>query len=234
LIAHGKAGINLDTENRVQIYSIIRDFVMKYISALFTCIVSAATIATFAPVSNSAAVVIPTARFLSNKTQLELEWSGRKTTINASSLNVNILDGLDCAKGAIKPQQRLSGQSFFFGNRGLSIDPLTGNVAVAVVLQDCFETFTSAVFVIDPQAPGAYAVYRVQVPGGRPLPDEFSTFPLDAIRRVRYLDGDLLIKNGSTAVSNEDLLVFTPSTTPAMRFVGCINTRLEEGRSRCP
>jgi hypothetical protein len=206
----------------------------KPLSAFFACVVGAAAIATFSPASYSAPVVIPTARFLANKTQLELEWSGRKTVINASSLNVNILDGVDCAQGGIKPQQRLSGQSFFFGNRGLSIDPLTGNVAIAVVLQDCFETFTSAVFVIDPQAPGAYAVYRVQVPGGRALPDEFSTFPLDAIRRVRYLDGDLLIKNGSTAVTNEDLWVFVPGNTPGMKFAGCVNTRLEEGRSRCP
>jgi hypothetical protein len=206
---------------------------MKRLLALFTCVASMVAIATLSSPSNSATPVIPTARFLANNTQLELEWSGKKSTVSASSLNVNVLDGVDCARGSIKPQQRLSGQKFF-GNRALSIDPLTGNVAVGVVLQDCYETFTSAVFVIDPQAPGSYAVYRVQVPGIKALGDEFSTFPLDAIRRVRYLDGDLLVKNGSTAVTNEDLLVFTPSTTPALKFAGCVNTRMEEGRSRCP
>jgi hypothetical protein len=206
---------------------------MKYLSAWVACGVSVAAIAALSIPSNSAPTVIPTARFLANNTQLELEWSGRKSTVNASSLNVNILDGVDCGRGAIKPQQQLSGQKFF-GNRALSIDPLTGNVAIGVVLQDCLETFTSAVFVIDPQDSGSYAVYRVQVPGRRAVADEFSTFPLDAIRRVRYLDGDLLIRNGSTAVSNEDLLIFVPAPTPAMKFAGCVNVRLEEGRSRCP
>jgi hypothetical protein len=213
----------------IQIFEFL---IMKRLFALFICVASIAAIATLSAPSSSATPVIPTARFLSNNTQLELEWSGRKSTVNASSLNVNVLDGVDCARGSTKPQQRLSGQKFF-GNRALSIDPLTGNVTVGVVLQDCYETFTSAVFVIDPQAPGSYAVYRVQVPGIRGL-DEFSTFPLDAIKRVRYLDGDLLVKNGSTAVTNEDLLVFTPSTTPALKFAGCVNTRMEEGRSRCP
>ena len=122
----------------------------------------------------------------------------------------------------------------FFGTRALSIDPLTGNVAVGVVLQDCLETFTSAVFVIDPQSPGSYAIYRVPVPGAKALPDEVSTFPLNAIQRVQYLDGDLLIKHGSTAVSSEALLVFTPSTTPAGQYAGCVVTRQDEGRSLCP
>ncbi|MBW4514882.1 MAG: hypothetical protein KME11_06615 [Timaviella obliquedivisa GSE-PSE-MK23-08B] len=205
---------------------------MKCVSKVLTGGVAIASLSFLAP-SHSAAPVVPSARIVSNGTQLELQWSGRKTTIAASSLNAQIIEGVDCTQGAIAPRQTLSGQRFF-GNRALSIDPLTGNVAVGVVLQDCFDTFTSAVFVIDPQSPGTYAIYRVPVPGTTALPDEFSTFPLNAILRVRYLDGDLLIKQGSTAVSSEALLVFTPGTTPAGQYAGCVVTRQDEGRSLCP
>lgn len=205
---------------------------MNRVSKVLAGVAAIASLSFPAP-SHSAAPVIPTARITGNGTQLELQWSGRRTTVNVSSLNAQIINGLNCEQAAIVPRQTLSGQRFF-GNRALSIDPLTGNVAVGVVLQDCLETFTSAVFVIDPQSPGSYAVYRVQVPGTTALPDEFSTFPLNAIRRVRYLDGDLLVKHGSTAVNSEALLVFTPATTPAGQFAGCVVTRQDEGRSFCP
>jgi hypothetical protein len=185
----------------------------------------------FSQSSYSATTVIPTARLV-NRTQLELEWSGRKTTIDADVLNAQILDGVNCQKGTLEPRQVLSGQRFF-GNRALAIDPLTGNVAVGVVMQDCFDTFTSAVFVIDPQTPGTYMIHRVSVPGSRAT-DEASTFPLNAIERVRYLDGALLIRNGSTAVESKALLVFTPSTTPAGKFAGCVVLAQGEGRSLCP
>jgi hypothetical protein len=204
---------------------------MKRISKILAGVLAIATLS-FSSSSYSATTVIPTARLV-NRTQLELEWSGRKTIVPVDSLNAQILDGVNCQKGTVEPRQTLSGQRFF-GNRALAVDPLTGNVAVGVVMQDCFDTFTSAVFVIDPQSPGTYAIYRAQVPGARPLGDQGSTFPLNAIERVRYLDGDLLVRNGSTAVESKALLVFTPGTTPAGKFAGCVVLAQGEGRSLCP
>jgi hypothetical protein len=205
---------------------------MKRISKLIAGVLAVASVS-FSSLSHSATPIVPTARLLNNRTQLELEWSGRKTTVNANSLNAQILDGVNCQRGTVEPRQTLSGQRFF-SNRALAVDPLTGNVAVGVVMQDCLETFTSAVFVIDPQAPGSYAIYRVQVPGARALGDEFSTFPLNSIERVRYLDGALLVRNGSTAVESKALLVFTSGTTPAGKFAGCVVLAQGEGRSLCP
>ncbi|MCU0565640.1 MAG: hypothetical protein MUF49_03485 [Oculatellaceae cyanobacterium Prado106] len=177
---------------------------------------------------------VPTARVLPGGTQIELKFPGRTTTVDVSDLNAQVIDAVNCRTGRIEPRQTLSGMRVF-GNRRLSVDPTTGNVAVGVVLQECLGTQTSAVFVIQPQNNGAaYAIYRAQVPGSRALPDEFSTYPLGAIQRVRYLDGDLLVRNGSIAVESQALLVFTPSNTPAGEYAGCVVTRQGEGRSLCP
>lgn len=162
-------------------------------------------------------------------TQLQLVSEGRSQTIAADSLNVRVLNGLNCEKLQIEPEQVLNGQRF---HPSVGIDPQTGNAAVGVILQECVETQLSAVFVIDPQGSG-HALYRVQVPGANVLQDEFTTYPLRDLINIGYLGSDLLVKHGDASGSSA-ILVFTPSNTPAGQYAGCVYTAIEEGRSLCP
>ncbi|MBF2078825.1 MAG: hypothetical protein IGR76_09975 [Synechococcales cyanobacterium T60_A2020_003] len=181
-------------------------------------------------IAQSANTGIPKAKISADRTRLKLRWDDQRFIINAADLNVQVLDAVDCEAAQIADQQTLNGQWFFPGS--VSVDPVTGNVAVGVLLQECYETQTSAVFVFDPQ-PGAYAIYRVQVPGNRPLPDEFSTFPLSSITGTGFVGGDLVIKHADVSDS-EALMVFTASTTPAGEYAGCLLTRLGGSDRLCP
>lgn len=168
-------------------------------------------------------------RISEDGTQLRLTSEGRSQTISANSMNVRVLDGVNCERLQIEPEQTLNGQRF---HPSVGIDPQTGNVAVGVILQECVETQLSAVFVIDPQG-GGHALYRVQVPGERVLQDEFTTYPMRDLINIGYLGNDLLVKH-SDASGSAAIMVFTPSGTPAGQYAGCVYTAIEEGRGLCP
>lgn len=174
----------------------------------------------------------PTATVSADRTSLILTWPDNQTnTIDITSWTINILDALDCENVTQVPQKTFSGR-FIAGNP--VVDPLTDNVAVSVVMEECFETQQTAVFVVDPQGVGAYALYRVQVPGARPLPNEFSSYSFSSVSGLQYWDSTLLVRHGS-ASGAEALLVFRPDITPAGKFVACgIVTPGEGAQLLCP
>lgn len=164
-----------------------------------------------------------------DRDQLRLTAYGRTTTLTPDDFDVRVLDAVNCAALRLEPEQQLSGRMFF---ETVAVNPQTGNVAVGVLLEECVGTQVSAVFVIDPQ-PGAYALYRISVPGDRPLPDEFSTFPLDSISNLGYFGEQLLIQQGD-ASGTTSLLVFSTDEHPAGRYRGCVVTEFVEGNDPCP
>ncbi|MDJ0797993.1 MAG: hypothetical protein QNJ51_14445 [Calothrix sp. MO_167.B12] len=174
----------------------------------------------------------PTAQVVDNGTKLKINYGRKTQTIKASSLNVGVLDTLNCKQVKILPQQKLSGKQFVKG--AISFHPKTGNLAVGVLLQECLETQVSAVFVLQPQKSwGSYAIYRVQIPGKRQLPDEFYTYPFSSITRLGYFGEKLLVEHGD-ASGAEAMLVFNPSRTPSGKYTGCVVTRQGEGLRLCP
>ena len=163
---------------------------------------------------------------------LTLTWpAGQTSTIDVSRWNISILDALDCSTLTQVDQKRLTVRRIIGSP---VVDPQTDNVAVPVLLEECVETQQTAVFIVDPQGIGAHALYRVQVPGPRSLPHEFSSYALDSISGLQYWDSTLLIRHGS-ASGAEALLIFRPDRTPAGRFVGCGLLNELEGAARlCP
>lgn len=172
-------------------------------------------------------------RIIDNGTKLTIDDGKSTKTITANSLNALVLDVLDCKQAKLVNSKTLSGQRFV--PQAISLDKKTGNLAVGVLFQECLETQQSAVFVLQPQGGGwdSYAIYRVQVPGKRRFPNDFSTYPLRSISGLGFLNGDLLVKHGD-ASGTEALLVFTPSKTPAGKYVGCVVTNPGESRNICP
>jgi hypothetical protein len=171
----------------------------------------------------------PQVEVLDEGRQLRGQWFGSTQEIDITDWNVNVLDALDCSGPEIVDQREFNGQRVV-GEP--AINPETGNIAVGVLLTECVETQQTAIFVIDPQ-PGGYALYRVQVPGDRPLPNEFSTFPLSSLAGLQYWDRYLQVRHGD-ASGSEALLVFEPANTPAGEFGGCIELQQIEGRGLCP
>lgn len=161
--------------------------------------------------------------------QLRLQANGTAQTVSIDNWNVNLLQALDCSGPALVDEQVLTPQRII-GQP--AVDAQTGQVAVSVLLTDCFETQQSAVFVLDPQA-GGYAIYRLQVPGPQALPNEFSTYPLSSPTGLIYWDGQLLVRHGD-ASGTESLLVFGPGSTPAGSYSGCIDLRQGESPTLCP
>lgn len=194
-------------------------------------LVSALAIAAFPLAAMAQAnATLPKARIIANGEQLRVRSTGQTYVIDASDLEVQVLNAVDCDRAEVAERQTLSGQRFVDGS--VTVDRTTGNVAVGVLLQECYETQTSAVFVIDPQS-SAYGTYRVQVPGTTTLPDEFSTYPLSSITAVGYLQDDLLVKHAD-ASGSEALLVFSAAATPAGEYAGCLYTEFGEGDRLCP
>jgi hypothetical protein len=169
---------------------------------------------------------LPEVEIVSEGEQLQGEWQGQTYTIDADELAVRVLDTFDPQTGETV-DRRISGQRIV----DVDVDPTTGNIAVGVLLDYFAATSTSAVFIIDPQ-PGAYAIYRAQVPGSRPLPDEFSTYELRGIESVRFADGNLIVRQVD-ASGAEALVVFKPGETPAMEYAGCVDIDAGEGRGLC-
>ncbi|ESA34015.1 hypothetical protein N836_19275 [Leptolyngbya sp. Heron Island J] len=161
-----------------------------------------------------------------------MTWPDNQTnTIDVTGWNITILDALDCETATQVPE------TIFNARRIIGtpiVDPLTSNVAVPVLLEECFETQQTAVFVVAPQGVRTYALYRVQVPGERAFPNEFSSYGLDSIGGLQYWDSTLLVRHGS-ASGAEALLVFRPDSTPAGSFASCGFLNTLEGADRlCP
>lgn len=174
----------------------------------------------------------PEASVSADRMSLILTWpDNQSNTIDIESWNVNVLEALDCETLTQVPQKTLNARRII----GTPVvDPLTDNVAVPILLEECVETQQTAVFIVDPQGVGAHALYRVQVPGKRPLPNEFSSYGLNSISGLRYWDSTLLVRHGS-ASGAEALLVFRPDITPAGKFASCGLLNTLEGADRlCP
>ncbi len=174
------------------------------------------------PVVNPSA--IPQAQIISDGKQLKAEWLGKTFTINATDFTVRVMNAPDPKTGQIVAKQMRGDRISAF-----AIHPTTGNIAVGVVLQYFAATTTSAVFIVDPQT-GGYAIYRVQVPGNRDLSDEFSTYALDVVQSVNFLEDNLFVKQ-IDAAGAQSLLVFKPRQTPAMKYAGSVSLKTAESNA---
>jgi len=175
---------------------------------------------------------IPFATTANDATALHLSWvNGQSNTIDIQGWTVAVLDSFSCETGQPVAQRTLSAQR----NLGPPVvDEQTGNVAVLVLLEECFDTQKSAVFIVDPQGYGSHALYRVQVPGPQPFPHEFSTYALRDGAGVQYWNSTLMVRHGD-ASGAEGMLVFAPGVNPAGTYAGCaILQPGESGGAICP
>lgn len=189
-----------------------------------------------------AAAEIPTATSIKDGTAIRLDWpsgASNEVAVTGSNWNVTVLDALDCSNLSLVEQKTLGAQRVV-GDP--VVDGTTGNVAVPVLLDSCIETDQSAVFVLDANEGGGYALYRAQLPGDRVLvdlaapnfPNEFTSYPFSTISDMRYWDGSLLVRQGS-ASGAESIVIFRPAQTPAGLYAGCAVVTQNEGASvLCP
>lgn len=168
----------------------------------------------------------PEVEIISDRKQLRGEWGGNTYTIDVDELNVLVLDSYDIETGN-QVDRELSGDLF----AEVTVNPFTGHIVVGVVLDYFAATTTSGIFIIDPQ-PGGYGIYRVQVPGPRPFPNEFSTYGLRNISSLRFVEENLLVEHGDAA-SNTSILTFQPGNTPAMEYENCVDVVVREGPGLC-
>lgn len=173
------------------------------------------------------------AKVVNNGTQINITQNGNiAQSIKVSSLSVRAINSVNCQTGQTVPSQKLSAQRVY--PQAVSLDQKTGNLVVGAVMQSCFDSQMSAVFIIQPQRNWkSYAIYRVRVPGRTQLPDGFSTHLLRRITKVGYFGSDLLVKHGD-ASGSAATLIFTPSRTPAGKYAGCVITNPGESRNICP
>lgn len=184
------------------------------------------------PLPEESAAAPPTVLVSNDDTTLELTWLPETSlTIDIQSWNINLLDAWNCETYSPSPERVLSARRIMGAP---AIDPVTGNIAVAVLLEECLEVQKSAVFIVDPQEPGSYALYRVQVPGPRPFPNEFSSYDLSSVTGLRYWGSSLLVRHGD-ASGAEAMLIFRSGITPAGEYAGCAVVHLGEGAGGlCP
>lgn len=175
---------------------------------------------------------LPFATTANDATALHLSWvNGQSNTIDIQGWNVAVVDAFSCDTGQQVAERTLTAQRIL-GQP--AVDAQTGNVAVTVLLEECFDTQKSAVFVVDPQGYGGHALYRVQVPGAQPLPHEFSTYALRDAVGVQYWDSTLMVRHGD-ASGAEAMLIFRPGVNPAGEYAGCaILQPGESGGALCP
>ena len=175
---------------------------------------------------------IPLATTADDATALHLSWvNGQSNTIDIQGWNVAVLDSYSCETDQQVTERTLTAQRIL-GQP--VVDEHTGNVAVSVLLEECFDTQKSAVFVVDPQGYGGHALYRVQVPGAQPFPHEFSTYALRDAAGLQYWDSTLMVRHGDASGALA-MLVFRPGVNPAGEYAGCaILEEGESGASICP
>lgn len=175
---------------------------------------------------------VPTTRveIVQEGRQLRLTDAGQTLSIDANAIDVDVLDALNCDRLELVNRQTLSGQRFVQGTA--AVQPDTGTVAIGLLLQDCVETQVSAVIVLEPED-GSYSIQTLQVPGRRPLRDNQTTYALNSITALDFLQADLLVKHAD-ASGSEALLVFSAEDPERLQFAGCVYTRLGEGDRLCP
>lgn len=164
----------------------------------------------------------PEVEIISDRKQLRGEWGGNTYTIDVDELNVLVLDSYDIETGN-QVDRELSGDLF----AEVTVNPVTGHIVVGVVLDYFAATTTSGIFVLDPQA-GGYAIYRVQVPGPRPFPNEFSTYGLRDITSLSFVEENLRVQYADAA-GNRSTITFQPGNTPAMEYANCVDNMVVEG-----
>ncbi|NEQ42842.1 MAG: hypothetical protein F6K00_04470 [Leptolyngbya sp. SIOISBB] len=195
--------------------------------------ISGTVFAAHLPVARSQTVEeIPTVTVDPTGTTLTLNWStGERYPIDIQDWTIAILDSFDCATYDLVAERDLSAQRIL----GTPVvNPQTGDVAVPVLLEECIEVQKSAVFVVDPQGYQSHALYRLQVPGDRPLPHEFSSYALSSISGLHYWEETLLVSHGDASGAGA-MMIFTASHTPAGSYAGCAVTQPGEGAgSLCP
>lgn len=163
---------------------------------------------------------------------IQLSWEeGETSTYDVTDWSINLLDATDCATLSQVPEKVFTPRRIV----GTPVmDQTTGYIAVPVLLDECAETQQSAVFVVDPQGVDSYALYRLQLPGDRAFPNEFSSYPLASILSLQYWDSTLLVRQ-STASGAEAMVVVRPGPTPAGEFATCGIINPQEGACRlCP
>lgn len=170
-----------------------------------------------------------TVRLRDDGMTLEIRANRQRITLTPDDFDVRVLNAVNCQEAQLDPEQQLTGTRFF---PSVAVDAQTGNVAVGVLLQECYETQVSAVFVVDPQSSG-YALYRVQVPGQTVPQDEFTTYPLSSVTGLGYLDDKLLIQQAD-ASGSEAILVYSTANQPGGTFRGCVYTEPGESDRLCP
>ena len=174
---------------------------------------------------------IPKVRVVGNGAKLRIYYGKIIKTIQANSLKVRVLDSLSC-EGKLVERRTLSGKKFY--PKTIKLDKKTGNLAVGVLLQDCFEQNVSAAFILQPKPSwNNYIVHRVAVPGKRQINNRFSTYPLGTIKTIGFIDGNLLIQH-TNFQDSEALLVYTTSNKPPGKYAGCIVTQINKSDSICP
>jgi hypothetical protein len=183
---------------------------------------------TFSKVGNRS---LPKAHIVGNGAKLRIYDGKIIKTIQANSLRVRVLDSLTC-EGELVKRRTLSGQKF--SPKTIKIDKKTGNLAVGVLLQDCFKQNISAVFILQPKPNwNNYVVHRVAVPGKMQVNNRFTTYPLGRIEKIAFIDGNLIIKH-TDVTNSEALLVYTTSNKPAGKYAGCVVTQQGKSNSICP
>jgi hypothetical protein len=174
---------------------------------------------------------VPKVRIVRNGAKLRIYDGKIIKTIQANSLKVRVLDSLTC-QGKFVKRRTLSGQKF--SSQAIKLDKETGNLAVGVLLQSCSKQVISAAFIFQPQPNwNNYLVHRVAVPGKTQINNRFSTYPLGTIKRIGFIDGNLLIKH-TDFHNSEALLVFTTSNKPVVKYTGCVVTQQGDRHTICP
>lgn len=145
---------------------------------------------------------------------MQYDFDGLTFTINASEIAFNVMNHLDCANFTEK-EQIVEPAGFFKDSQ--TIDPTTGNFAIAVDLGYCAASQQTGILLVDTQ-PNGQGFYRLQVPGDKSLPNEFSTYAIEGLKKLEYLsDGSLQVID-STACGASTFRQFSPVYEDAILY----------------
>ncbi len=165
---------------------------------------------------------IPKIEIISDGKQLRGVWRGKTYLIKADELKVRVLDAYDSETGS-QVAREMKGSLLV----DCTVNPYSGHIVVAVVLDYFAAVTTSGIFIIEPQAEG-YAIYPTQVPGAKPFPDQLSTYGLRDISSLNFMGDNLIVKHGDAA-GNISIIMFQPGNTPTMDYVNCMDILIQEG-----
>lgn len=154
-----------------------------------------------------------------NGQSLTLSHNGQSRTIQPTLWKANLLPAAHCPQHPPRavqklPVRRLVGQA--------SVDPTSGNVAVAALLDDCTGAEAIAIFIVEIQDGDLQrlALHRLLVPGAEALPNRWSTYALQQVTSLTFSQGHLLVRH--RAAGQEAVLVYRPGQTPAGEYADCV------------